>query len=295
MYSPDYLLRLQPLRIEDKRSSVVFAVKNFVLELKPEVYSFNSQNDEEQYDICDDHSGVCHEMAQSRINMYVNECSSHGLSTIHAEHDPEGHVHYLFGQKQSGFEMLANGEEREIFVNYGPDYEDVRIRKNYSFLGEEEQQLRRENMKLELIEYLQSTATRLSAKDILDVVAYFTGALGEFLDKANENAKFRLLVASLLLRYRACWLMQRNQQLPINRKRSIDTKQISAAVERSKHLAFTMLQSHGDKQLILLYAKGKDENLIRTVVVNFLSAAGTPKDRAVSFLDGLFDSRDRVG
>jgi hypothetical protein len=35
--------------------------------------------------------------------------------------------------------LATDGRELELFVNYGSDYENVRIRKGYSFMSQEEQ------------------------------------------------------------------------------------------------------------------------------------------------------------
>jgi len=62
--------------------------------------------------------------------MYVNETQA-SYPTLHAEYDPEGYVHYLFGiAYENDFDSFSDGMrqlstdigggEFEVFVNYGP-------------------------------------------------------------------------------------------------------------------------------------------------------------------------------
>ena len=86
--------------------------------------------------------------------MYVNEWNMNQIPSVYVKHDPEGSVHYLFGiaydgnwgkydEGVKGLNLAVNGEEVEIFVNYGLEYERVRLRKGYSAIPREE----REKMK----------------------------------------------------------------------------------------------------------------------------------------------------
>jgi hypothetical protein len=130
-----------PLQIQDQKLEAVFFVKNFVHSHKCDVFTFDAGDNRHQLDITDDVSGELHAVAKSHVLAYVNESDVDRLITIKAEHDPEGSVHYLLGhanQSQGSFVVPADGSEVEVFVNYGLNYENVRIRKGYSFVSREE-------------------------------------------------------------------------------------------------------------------------------------------------------------
>eukprot|EP00957_Ditylum_brightwellii_P197392 15038968-Ditylum_brightwellii.AAC.1 len=113
--------------------------------------------DDHQYDITDDLSGDVHDLAKKHVLMYVNECGINETPTIHAEFDPEGSVHYLLGVSYNGswkdyeeglkqMNIKAGGDEVEVFVNYGQDYERARLRKGYSTLLGEDKKVALEEM-----------------------------------------------------------------------------------------------------------------------------------------------------
>lgn len=151
-----------PFRPEDLKLSCVFLLKNYVHNLKCEEWSFDveSKNDTLQFDITNDHDGELHEIAAKHIPAYVNECRIEENPTVHARHDPEGAVHYLFGLLDKKFVLPADGRPSEIFINYGPDYERVRIRKDYSFLPASDQ------------EPFKKTASREGAEYFLELIAF---------------------------------------------------------------------------------------------------------------------------
>ena len=125
-----------PFRKEDVKEECVFLVKNFIMGLKCEEWTFDAGPTQVsyQFDITDDWTGELHDLAAQHIPAYVNESNMESLPSVHAEHDPEGVVHYLLGGRTNDLILPADGSKVELFINYGPKYERVRIRKNYSFL-----------------------------------------------------------------------------------------------------------------------------------------------------------------
>lgn len=87
-------------------------------------------NTKSKYDITDETNGETHHIARQHICMYVNETQDSSHPLIHAEYDPEGYVHYLFGVGYDGdFDAFNVGMQRlnadiregefEVLINYG--------------------------------------------------------------------------------------------------------------------------------------------------------------------------------
>jgi hypothetical protein len=130
-----------PFRKDDLKEDCVILVKNLILGLKCEEWAFDTgpTTTTLHYDITDDWTGDLHDMAAHHVPAYVNECKLEDNPTVHAEHDPEGVVHYLLGLPRKTLIIPTDGTTSELFINYGPAYERIRIRKNYSFLPLSEQ------------------------------------------------------------------------------------------------------------------------------------------------------------
>lgn len=131
-----------PLRIGDRRSEPVMYVKSFIHSARCEEFAFDQKGSTDQLDITDDITGMLHAKAKRSIQAYVNESNEKDDICIWAEHDAEDSVHYLLGhanQSQGAFRLSCDSCEQEVFINYGPLYEKVRVRKGYSFLSEDEQ------------------------------------------------------------------------------------------------------------------------------------------------------------
>jgi len=146
-----------PLLVEDKKQEAVFKVKNFIFSGSCEEWCFNSAESDYYYDITDDLTGEVHKEAKRHIPMYVNEDLSRKYPPIHADLDPEGNVHLLFGIAYNGnwdeytkgkseLGMVIGGEEVELFMNYGDTYENIRVRKSFSSLSQKEQKESLESM-----------------------------------------------------------------------------------------------------------------------------------------------------
>ncbi len=119
-----------PFRSEDFRSDHEHFIKSMIHSYKNEMYCFVGRDNDSYLDITDDRTGELHSLARRHIPPFVNEVQDPMRETpsVHARLDPEGALHYLLGhpeREHGDFFFLANGSEKEIFVDYGPDYEMV--------------------------------------------------------------------------------------------------------------------------------------------------------------------------
>jgi hypothetical protein len=188
-----------PFLITDNKKETAFFVKNFIHSYAPEHWCFDSDEADSMFDITDDHTGDIHEEASRHILAYVNECSNEETPTIRAEKDPEGsvsvsyvfhftdnkhfssacklsssvQVHYLLGNLTAKkLTIPVNGTEIEIFVNYGSQYENVRLREGYSELPITEQKKRLEKLANEDFEYLDGILS-FTTENVVACVDFF--------------------------------------------------------------------------------------------------------------------------
>ena len=195
-----------PLRKEDLKEECVFLVKNFIMGLKCEEWTFDAGQTpaSHQFDITDDWTGELHEIAARRIPAYMNECKMEDNPSVCAAHDPEGVLHYMLDARVSDLTLPADGSMVELFINYGPKYERVRIRRNYSFLPVSEQLSHAKSVHQENAEYLEEISGYQGPEVTccVDFVSKIvkTGALpGEFLLNA--------LCVAVALRHRGKMLL----------------------------------------------------------------------------------------
>lgn len=130
-----------PLRIQDRKPSAAFYVKNFIHSFKCEEWSFDTKDSQDSsLDITDNVTGNLHDVAKKSVLPHVNETDDIATVCITPQHDPEGSVHLLLGhanESQGNFVVPCDGRAREVFMSYGDGYEKVRVRKGYSFLPDE--------------------------------------------------------------------------------------------------------------------------------------------------------------
>ena len=197
-----------PFRRDDRKHAAVFLLKNYIHNLKCEEWAFDTTDSSYQFDITEDNTGNLHDLAKSHIPAYVNECGPNSVATVKAEHDPEGNVHYLLGvaDGSTSFSLPANESEREIFINYGLDYEHVRVRKGYSTLPPDElaqQQLKANDEDAEYItEILQ-----FEIDDVAQGLAFMTSLLKQGNACIDDTMVQRALTVTALLQHRAKLLM----------------------------------------------------------------------------------------
>jgi hypothetical protein len=180
-----------PFCAEDKKRDYIFLLKNFVHKFKCEGFCFETvqERNEHIFDITDDWTGDLHQNARRHVPAYVNEIAGDDeIPVVHSRHDSEGALHYLLGhdeESQGPFQLLADGVEKEIFIDYGPRYENVRVRSGYSRLPPDEA--------TELLKRLQKE----DQDEYLDEIRSFSA--GEL--RSSIDFFYRLLTAGRPLNY----------------------------------------------------------------------------------------------
>ena len=266
-----------PFRKEDVKEECVFLVKNFIMGLKCEEWTFDAGPTQVsyQFDITDDWTGELHDLAAQHIPAYVNESNMESLPSVHAEHDPEGVVHYLLGGRTNDLILPADGSKVELFINYGPKYERVRIRKNYSFLPPAQQLSAVKSVHQENAEYLEEIAG-FKGSEVTSCM--------EFVTKIVENGtlpdEFRLnaLCVSVALRYRGRMLL-----IGGNPFLSVE---ISDVVKQFKTVIDTLLARENDHLLLMLEGYGGGVSLLRELACFVMQ--DIPREEVLRIVD-LFE------
>lgn len=247
-----------PFRPEDLKEESVFLLKNFVHNLKCEEWSFDLTEPGFQYDITNDEDGELHRDAAHHVPAYVNECAIGQCPTVHAEHDPEGVVHYLFGIHKADLVLPCEGA-MEIYINYGKVYEPVRVRKGYSF----EHRSNRPKPKSfadEAAEYFEEVG-RFSPHDIVKCIEFFGGVAKSF--QKNDGTLGRALAMTLLLYSCALTI-----QTDLNPSPFADA--FRNHTENCLGLIFDLVERIGDAALSRLLGALEFDGLLSTVVRPFL-------------------------
>ena len=200
-----------PYRLEDKRNDHEFLLKSFIHGFKCESYSFetNDPNHEYVFDITDDITGDPHSMALRHVPPYVNEYSSDVVPVVNARHDVEGALHYLLGhseERDGSFRFPADGREQEIFVDYGPNYESVRLREGFERIHMEAAE-KKKRLKIDELEYLDEIET-YTANEVQNTVKLFDKVLASGAEGLNQSVVERMVVVTILLRQRADVIMK---------------------------------------------------------------------------------------
>ena len=261
-----------PFRKEDLKEECVFLVKNFILGLKCEEWAFDTgpTPTASQFDITDDWTGELHDLARHHIPAYVNECKMENTPTIHAEHDPEGVVHYLLGIRNKNLILPADGTMTELFINYGPIYERVRIRKNYSFLPPSKQHIK--SISEESAEYLEEVFG-FQERDVTSCIRFFarilkTGTLpDEFVSRA--------LCMAVLLRRRAQVLSEELGEAPF-------AMEFSDTLKKCGNIVDVLLKRKEDARLVQLNMAGDYNTLMPELVRPLLNEL--PPEEVKKFL-----------
>ena len=136
-----------PLTSEDETPDHVMLIRSVIQSFWCDCYSMNTRKaDEAVFDISHGRGKLSRE-AKKSILPFVNETNDWDThrSEIHMMEDPQGSFHYALGYKQDeyagvpssfvedvpAFEQPADGKPREVFVDYGEQYELVRLRQGY--------------------------------------------------------------------------------------------------------------------------------------------------------------------
>ena len=270
-----------PFHIEDQKLEAVFFVKNFVHSHKCDAWSFDAGDKRYQLDITDDYSGDLHATAMSHVLAYVNESDADRSITIKAEHDPEGSVHYLLGhanQSQGSFVVPPDGSELELFVNYGSDYENVRIRKGYSFVSRKEQARIKNHLLHEDADDLREM-DRFGVKEIEACVKFFlvlfsTEEESKFVPKMIERALLCFIVLLRRVQHMFVAQVQRAQHDDTSGTAAADTIDLKGLLKESRVLVLLLLGMVRDEQdtLKMLLHAGKFDELLKTVFERHFSS-----------------------
>jgi hypothetical protein len=125
-----------PLRPEDRKPWSARLMKSFIFSYHCGSWFFEtSKEDDAVFDMTDDATGQLHELARRNVLMYANETSGleQDIQSLWPIYDPEGAVHFYLGHPDpdQGPLVLPIGTPVELLVDYGPQYEQERVRKNY--------------------------------------------------------------------------------------------------------------------------------------------------------------------
>ena len=183
-----------------------------------------------------------HTEAESQLPMYVNECNDDQTPAIYAQHSPDGFVHYMYGVPhlegnktscalENNVNLFVNGDEKEVFINYGDEYERVRARKGYvvdspsaprfgvSNQDAPQQDIVRNNSNKDANE--ASTSARLEESSFTKKE---TENLEEYLDEIDDFCEEELMMC---LKYFLDTFLPSHDLTFIEKKEKIDLKKIS--------------------------------------------------------------------
>jgi hypothetical protein len=162
-----------PLVQQDIKTNSILLLKSLI-HPNCEGWSFDSllptvggnHGEMQVYDITCDNSGELHERSRQNILVYANETDGVNHPTIRAFHDPEGAVHYGFGSDASRVRIPANETWTELMIDYGPNYEKVRVMKNYPRIQGKEL----EEMKQVIAEDEKDILRELKSSSVTEIV-----------------------------------------------------------------------------------------------------------------------------
>lgn len=183
-------------------------LKNFVYSGRCEGWSFDPPPSYDTalgdvLDITDDQTGDLHERARKNIVVYANETDGNKETpSIYASYDPEGALHYFLGHPSADlppFRILANGESKELKIDYGEPYEPVRIRKGYSRLKGKQLEAKQELMSEDDTGFIRDMH-EASVNEIRESVDFLQHAFSS--TAGDVESLVRALVATLTLQQR---------------------------------------------------------------------------------------------
>lgn len=132
--------RYAPLLREDRKTELVFAVKDFVFSYEPSGWRFDVPEELHGYsqvvDFTDDVTGEPHGTAIKNVPMYVNEVGHNPSLTqnVVSRDDYRSVSYYLLLEESSNSSSdasLHKGQTFELLVHYLEGYEEMRERKGY--------------------------------------------------------------------------------------------------------------------------------------------------------------------
>jgi len=124
--------RYAPLLPEDRKTDIVFSVKDFIFSFEPSSWRFDVSEElngcHQVVDFTDDTTGAPHIVAKSNVAMYVNEVG-HNIDLVEnvcSLEKPRSVYYYA-----SIGTPMKKGETVELLVNYKEGYESMRVRRGY--------------------------------------------------------------------------------------------------------------------------------------------------------------------
>eukprot|EP00934_Nitzschia_sp_Nitz4_P002550 Nitzschia sp. Nitz4//scaffold12_size214221//91187//94243//NITZ4_001500-RA/size214221-snap-gene-0.92-mRNA-1//1//CDS//3329535020//2540//frame0 len=192
-------------------------LKSILHSYKNESYCFSTR-DSEYFDITGDSPGELHSIARQHVPPYVNEISKDmdRVPSVVARYDMEGALHYWLGHsqfEQGPLTIRADGVDREIFVDYGENYEVVRLREGFPRISMSEQE-RAAKLQQEETSYLEEVGTFTASELIrsLQVLRDLLSKIGTSTASAMPSID-RITAVSILLNGRAMDLHKEFQDL----------------------------------------------------------------------------------
>lgn len=257
-----------PFRVQDKKVEAVFFAKNFIHSHKCEEWAFTAGDSRYQYDITDDVTGDIHELARMHIPAYVNESNNESCVCIRAEHSPDTNVHYLLGHAfsaQGDFVVPSDGTEMEVFVNYGEGYEEVRVRKGYSFLphGEKKSYFLNVIANEDIVDIQEMD--RFGVVEIQACVTFFSELLFSNKSKLSKIVLRRSLTCMVVLHHRMWRIFLENNDEKCDVKDSLEL-----ASAKVLGVLLDMIDGDESDELKRLYSAGNVDGLFhRTLELQF--------------------------
>jgi len=124
--------RYAPWLPSDRKTNLVFGIKDFLFSNEPSGWRFDVPEDlngyEQVVDFTNDITGEPHKKARSHVTTYVNEVghSKHLTENVLSRDDQRTVFYYVCLKKP-----IERGETVELLVDYSETYEDMRERKGY--------------------------------------------------------------------------------------------------------------------------------------------------------------------
>jgi hypothetical protein len=193
-----------PLRREDLRSGTEAIVKSFLFEGELEDWAFPiTDHNEEVYDITCNTTGELHNIARHSTLTYVNETDGKIPATVQALRDPFHHVHYLLGPAEGQSRLsIPCGQWMEIKVDYGSDYENVRIRKGYSRILSNTPETQTEQRHKDKLSTLRDIEENWELEEIVPALLFIERLdFGSMNDFPKNRALLILLTISRRMKY----------------------------------------------------------------------------------------------
>lgn len=124
--------RYAPVIPADRKTEFIFGMKDFLFSHEPQSWRFDVKEqltgEDQVVDFTDDKTGSPHQAARANTTMYVNECG-HDINLVENVCSLEtcrSVSYYIYIDRP-----MEAGETRELLINYGEKYEEIRERRGY--------------------------------------------------------------------------------------------------------------------------------------------------------------------